>query len=134
MLELKTQKCKCWKAGQHCADFQCLGCTNVSSTCSEVKEKTTDGGEEGSHKAEAALRAAPPLPAAAQKTQIKARATTTKPEENLGETMDGEGVAGDLPGYAPTGEDRRINKMYGDWVHSNDKAHLSGRIYNDVIW
>ena len=44
------------------------------------------------------------------------------------ETEDGEGPAGDLPEYVPTGEDRQIGEVYVDWVHSNDGAHLSGGV------
>ena len=44
---------------------------------------------------------------------------------------DREGPAGDLPGYVPTGEYRWIREVYGDWVQSNDEAHLSGGIKYD---
>ena len=40
---------------------------------------------------------------------------------------EGRGAAGDLPGYVPTGEGLQIQEVYGDWVNSNNVAHLSGR-------
>ena len=48
--------------------------------------------------------------------------------------MERERPAGDLPGYVPTGEDRSIKEVYGDWVHCNDGAHLSGGVKDDQAW
>ena len=47
---------------------------------------------------------------------------------------DGEENLGDLTGYVPTGEYRRIKEAYGDWVHSNDGVHLSGGVKDDQAW
>ena len=55
--------------------------------------------------------------------------TTT--EDKTDETEDGEVPAGDLPWYVRTGEELRIQEIYGDWVHSKDEAHLSGGIKDD---
>ena len=46
----------------------------------------------------------------------------------------GEGTAEDLPGYVLTGEDQRMQNIYGDWVHSNNGAHLSTGIQDDKEW
>ena len=46
----------------------------------------------------------------------------------------GEGTAEDLPGYVLTGEDQRMQNIYGDWVHSNNGAHLSRGIQDDKAW
>ena len=51
---------------------------------------------------------------------------TMKKEGNPEDTEYGEGPTGDLLGYVPTREDRRIQEVYGDCVHSNYGAHLSG--------
>ena len=56
----------------------------------------------------AAQRAALPSPEAAQKNLRQARATKRMSEEKEVAMEDGEGVAGDLPGYVPTVLDRRI--------------------------
>ena len=47
---------------------------------------------------------------------------------------DGEGPAGDLLGYVPAGEERWIREVYGDWVQSNNVAHLSGGVKDDQAW
>ena len=46
-------------------------------------------------------------------------------EENKDETGDSKDPAGGLLRYDPKGEDQQIRDIYGDWVHSNDGAHLS---------
>ena len=66
---------------------------------------------------------------AVQKTLRKAE--TKYPERNEVATGDSKGDAGYLPGYVPTGEDRRIQEVYADCFHSNDGAHLSGGIIDD---
>ena len=53
--------------------------------------------------------------------------TETPPEE-------GEGMAGDVPGYNPTPEDLRLREVYGDWVHSNPGTHLDGGIRDNSAW
>ena len=50
--------------------------------------------------------------------------TETPPEE-------GEGTAGDMPGYNPTPEDLCLREVYGDWVHDNPGTHLGGGVCND---
>ena len=55
------------------------------------------------------------------------RATATPPE-------DGEGTAGDVPGYQPTPEDLRLWEVYGDWVYANPSTHLDGGVRNDSAW
>ena len=62
------------------------------------------------------------------------RATTTKPEEKVDATVNGEGDAGDLSSYIPMGEDRRIQAVCRDWVHSNNGEHLNGGISDDEKW
>ena len=59
---------------------------------------------------------------------------TMMTEEKEDETGDSEGPAGDLLRYVPTGEDQRIRDIYGDWVHSNDGAHLSKGVQDDKAW
>ena len=71
---------------------------------------------------------------AARKNLRHARATITTPAEKVVATEDGKGAAGDLTGYVPTGEYRRIQEVYGDWVHSNYGDHLSGGIADDKDW
>ena len=73
-----------------------------------------------------AQRGAPPSPEAVRKTLRKAE--TTEPAGKEVATGDGDGDVGYLPGYAPTGEYRRIQEVYGDLVHSNVGAHRSGGI------
>ena len=46
----------------------------------------------------------------------------------------GKGNEGGLPYYMPTGWDQRIQAVYRDWVHSNDRAHLSGGVDDDLLW
>ena len=53
--------------------------------------------------------------------------TETPPEE-------GEGTAGDEPGYNLTPEDLRLQEFYGDWVHANPGTHLDGGIRDDLAW
>ena len=85
------------------------------------------GGEGEDPEGGAARRDVPPSPEADQKNLWQARATTTMPAKKVVATEDGEGAAGDLTGYVPTGENRRIQESYREWVISNDGAHLSGR-------
>ena len=47
---------------------------------------------------------------------------------------DGEGSAGYMPGYVSTGKERQIKEVYGDWVHSNDRVHLSGGVKANQEW
>ena len=49
------------------------------------------------------------------------RVTETPPE-------DGEGTAGDVPGYQPNTEDLRLQEVYGDWVHANPGTHVAGMV------
>ena len=49
-------------------------------------------------------------------------------------TLEGEGTAGDNPGYTPTPEDLRLREVYGDWVHVNHGIHLDGGIRDDSVW
>ena len=53
--------------------------------------------------------------------------TKTPPEE-------GEGTAGDEPGYNPTPEDLRLREVYRDWFHANLGTHLDGGIRDDSAW
>ena len=55
------------------------------------------------------------------------REMETPPEE-------GEGMAGDVPGYKSTPEDLRIREVYGDWVHANPGMHLDGVVRDDSVW
>ena len=41
---------------------------------------------------------------------------------------------GYMPGYVPAREDRQINEVYGDWLHSNDGAHQSGGVEANSEW
>ena len=90
------------------------------------------------------------MPEAARKSRQQAAATTTTTTKTTTKTTtttttkttkgtpekteDGEGPAGDLPGYVPTREDRRIKEVYGYWVKSNDGAHLSGGVKANQEW
>ena len=47
---------------------------------------------------------------------------------------EGEGTAGDEPGYNPTPEDLHLQEVYGDWVHANPDTHLDGGIRDDSAW
>ena len=51
----------------------------------------------------------------------------TPPEE-------GEGTAGDKPGYNPTPEDLRLQEVYGEWIPANPGKHLNGGIRDDSAW
>ena len=66
--------------------------------------------------------------------QAKLITTTTTKGEDTNKTEDGEGPAGDLPGYIPTGEDRRMREVYIDWVQFNYGKHLSGWIKDYQAW
>ena len=48
--------------------------------------------------------------------------------------MEGEGTAGDEPGYNPTPEDLLLWEVYGDWVNANPGTHLDGSIRDDLAW
>ena len=67
--------------------------------CLEVTDKTTDEREGGSRKA---VRRGGLSPEAARK-KSKARATATKPAEQMDETVYVEGYTGDLTSYVPMG-------------------------------
>ena len=54
--------------------------------------------------------------------EAKLAGDKTKPEPS----KDGEGTAGDVPGYQPTLEDLRLREVYGDWVHEKTGTHLDG--------
>ena len=54
--------------------------------------------------------------------------------EKTDNTEDGEGPAGDMPGYLPMGEDQQSREAYRDWVHSNDGSHFSGGVKYDQAW
>ena len=45
---------------------------------------------------------------------------------------DGEGTAGDVPGYQPTPEELRLREVYEDWVHANSGTHLDGGVRDDL--
>ena len=47
---------------------------------------------------------------------------------------DGEGMAGDMPGYQPTPEDLRLWEVYGDWLHVNLGTHRDGSVRDDSAW
>ena len=81
----------------------------------------------------AAQRDAPLSAEADWKTKRKVKAKTPKMVEKFDGPVDGEGGKGDLPGHLSTGEDRQIQALYRDWVHSNNGAQLSGRIYNNIL-
>ena len=51
----------------------------------------------------------------------------TTPEE-------GQGMAGDFPGYKPTPEDIRLREVHGDWVHANPGTHLDGGVRDNSAW
>ena len=51
-----------------------------------------------------------------------------------GDTANGEGESGDVPGYVPTPEDLRLREVYGDWVHRNPCTHLDGGVKDDSAW
>ena len=72
---------------------------------------------------------------ATQKSKQHADATTmTMMEETQDETEDRKGPMRDLLGYMTMGEDRRIKEVYGDWIYSNNGAHLSGGVEADQEW
>ena len=48
--------------------------------------------------------------------------------------VEGEGAAGDEPGYNPTPEDLRLWEVYGEWVHASPVTHLDGGILDDPAW
>ena len=143
ILACKTQRCACRKIVFHCSDFRCCGCANVPSPRSEAQDRNLDGGEGGSRKAArrevlaaAEWRAAPPSPEETFKSLQHADVitTTNTTGDKTDKMEDGEGPAGDLLGYVPAGEERWIREVYGDWVQSNDGAHLSGGVKNDQAW
>ena len=47
---------------------------------------------------------------------------------------DGEGTAGDMPGYKPTPEDLRLWEFYRDSLQANPGTHLDISIRNDLAW
>ena len=51
-----------------------------------------------------------------------------------GDTADGEGESGDVPGYVLTPEDLCLREVYGDWVHGNPGTHLDGGVKDDSAW
>ena len=96
----------------------------------------TRGGRESENGA--AQRAVPLLPEALRKelqqaatTKMTVTMTKATSEGTPEEREKGEGPAEDIPGYAPTREDRRIKEVYGDWVHSNDGTNLSWGVKAD---
>ena len=100
----------------------------------EVKDKTTYRGKGESQKT--AQRGGPAVTAqeAARRNIRKARATTTSPAKEVVGTEGGKGAMGDMPGYIPTVEDRKIQEVYSNFVHSNDGEHLSGGIAYSTDW
>ena len=48
--------------------------------------------------------------------------------------VEGEGTAGDVPGYHPTPEDLHIREVYGDWFHANPGTHMDRGVRNDLVW
>ena len=61
-----------------------------------------------------------------------------KEDRNMATTpVEGEGAAGNEPGYNPTPEDLRLREVYGDWVHANPGTHLDGGIRDNLacqVW
>ena len=47
---------------------------------------------------------------------------------------EGEGTAGDEPGYTPTPEYLRLWEVYRDWVHANPVTHIDVSIRDDSVW
>ena len=66
------------------------------------------------------------LPKLVHKTLCKA--DTIEPEVKEVAAGGDEGVAGYMPGYVPTGDDRQIQEVYGCRVNSNNISHLIGGI------
>ena len=74
-------------------------------------------------------RREPAAAAAVQKTRRKAE--TIDPEVKEVPTGDREGAVGDMHGYVSTWEYRWVQEVYRDWLHYNDRLHLSGGITDD---
>ena len=51
-----------------------------------------------------------------------------------GDTVEGEGESGDVPGYFPTPEDLRLREVYRDWVHGNPGTYLDAGVKDDSAW
>ena len=47
---------------------------------------------------------------------------------------DGNGTAGDVPGYQPTPDNLRLQEVYRDWVHANTGTHLDGGVHDNSAW
>ena len=54
--------------------------------------------------------------------------------DTTGDTADGEGESGDVPGYIPNPEDLRLREVYGYWVHGNLGTHMDGGVADDRAW
>ena len=51
-----------------------------------------------------------------------------------GDTAEGEGESGNVPGYVLTPENLRLREVYGDWFHRNQGTHLDGGVKDDSVW
>ena len=51
-----------------------------------------------------------------------------------GDTAEGEGESGDVPGYVLTSEDLRLREVYRDWVHRIPGTHLDGGVKDKSAW
>ena len=71
---------------------------------------------------------APPGKAAKANGEGKADGNMERPPE------EGEGAAGDEPGYTPTPEDLHIQEVYGYWVHANPGTHVDRGICDNSAW
>ena len=61
-------------------------------------------------------------------------AKSTGDKTTLVPSEDGEGTAGNVPGYQPTPEDLRLREVYGDWVHAKPGTHLDSGNKDDSAW
>ena len=52
----------------------------------------------------------------------------------MGDTAEGKGESGNVPGYVPTPEELRLQEVYRDWVHGNPGTHLDGVVVDDSAW
>ena len=136
----KTARCECHKAARVCVACRCLGrCVNRTPQTRQegtlIKGNTE--GKTGKGAGKRKRQRGKPKEDAEQHTT---RARTGKKAPGKGEDKlagsretempqeDGEGTAGDVPGYNPTPEDLRLREVYGDWVHENPGTHLDGGV------
>ena len=55
------------------------------------------------------------------------------PDNNASMGAEGGSMKGNLLGYVPTPQDRRLRYFYGDLVHTNDGGDLSVRIIDNYV-